>query len=387
MITARVNRWIVLVVVLLAHGAALANALPAVRTMRVPDGGIQPQVVARGDVVHLLYFTGEPKAGDVQYARSADGGRTFGKAIRVNSEPGSAIAIGTIRGPRLAIGKGGRAHVAWMGSQRATARAPGNEVPMLYAHLNDTGDAFEAQRNLIAKHPGLDGGGTVVADDAGNVSVIWHAPAKPGSHDEAGRCVWAARSTDEGKTFAPERRVNDANTGVCACCGLVAFADEGGGLSVLYRGATERVHRDMHLVRLDAHMNPAGATVLDRLNVGVCVMSTAAILRTPKSFLAAWEGQGEVFYGPIDGARPLAAPTAPAGDGKNRKHPRLAVNEAGQMLLVWTEETGWNRGGSVAWQVLDEQLKPIGRAGRAEGLPVWGTAAAFPTPDGFTVVY
>ena len=59
------------------------------------------------------------------------------------------------------------------------------------------------------------------------------------------------------------------------------------------------------------------------------------------------------------------------------------------MLLVWTEDTAWNRGGSVAWQLLDDRLEPIPSAsGHADGLPVWGTAAVFPTRDGaFTIVY
>jgi hypothetical protein len=366
---------------------ARGGSPPIVRTMRVPDGGIQPQVVARGDVVHLLYVTGDPKAADVRYARSIDGGRSFGESIRVNSEPGSAIAIGTVRGPRLAVGKNGRVHVAWMGSSRAAPKGPGNAVPMLYARMTDAGETFEPQRNVIAEHAGLDGGGTVAADRDGNVYVVWHAPAKPGDHDEQGRVVWVARSTDDGKTFAAERRANAADTGVCACCGLDAVADDD-SLLVLYRSANERVHRDMHLLRMNATNGQVEAGVLDRLNVGVCVMSTAAMVRTSGPLVAAWEGRGEVFYGALDATRLTASSTAPPGDGKNRKHPRLAVNAAGQALLVWTEDTAWNRGGTIGWQLLDEQLKPLGPAGRADGLPAWGTAAPFATRDGgFAIVY
>jgi len=158
---------------------------------------------------------------------------------------------------------------------------------------------------------------------------------------------------------------------------------------VFYRSATERVHRDMRLAVLNEQLKPVWQEVLDRLVIGTCVMSTAAIVRTSRGPLAAWEGHGEVFYTPLEGIhvrRP--APQSPPGKGKNRKHPRVAAHETGPILLVWTEDTAWNRGGSVAWQLLDEQLKPIGPAGRAEGLPVWGTAAAFPNGEGgFTIVY
>ena len=42
--------------------------------LRVPNHGIQPQVAVDAEgTVHLLYFKGDPGAGDVFYARSKDG--------------------------------------------------------------------------------------------------------------------------------------------------------------------------------------------------------------------------------------------------------------------------------------------------------------------------
>src|SRR5262249_17764329 len=70
---------------------------------RCPNGGIQPEAAidSRG-VLHPLYFPGEPAGGDLFYVRSTDFGATFSPAVRVNSQPGSAIATGTIRGGQLA---------------------------------------------------------------------------------------------------------------------------------------------------------------------------------------------------------------------------------------------------------------------------------------------
>jgi hypothetical protein len=57
------------------------------------------------------------------------------------------------------------------------------------------------------------------------------------------------------------------------------------------------------------------------------------------------------------------------------------------MLLAWTEGTGWAKGGSVAWQVIGSDGS-AGAAGRAEGVPVWGSIAAIAERDGtFTVIY
>lgn len=90
-----------------------------VRLLRVPEGGLQPQVVTddRGDL-HLIYYGGDAHHGNLFYVRSSDHGATFSPAIPVN-RPGSAIAAGTIRGAQLALGKAGRVHVAWNGSNEA----------------------------------------------------------------------------------------------------------------------------------------------------------------------------------------------------------------------------------------------------------------------------
>ena len=59
---------------------------------------------------------------------------------------------------------------------------------MLFTRLNDSGTAFEPERNLIQKAYGLDGGGTLAADDQGHVYVFWHAPI-PGTTGEQNRRV------------------------------------------------------------------------------------------------------------------------------------------------------------------------------------------------------
>src|SRR5438874_402867 len=135
---------------------------PKVKLVRVPDGGIQPQVaVDERGTVHLLFYKGPEAGGDLFYVRSGDGGATWSAPVRVNSQSGSAMAIGTIRGGHIAVGKNGRVHVAWMGAKGALPKPPGTKAPpMLYARLNDAGTAFEPQKNVISQRVGLDGGGS-----------------------------------------------------------------------------------------------------------------------------------------------------------------------------------------------------------------------------------
>src|SRR5262245_33503746 len=77
------------------HAQERAAGTPSEKVvrLRVPNGGIQPQtLVDDKGTVHLIYLAGDPRTADVFYARSADGTH-FSQPLRVNSRPGSAIAI------------------------------------------------------------------------------------------------------------------------------------------------------------------------------------------------------------------------------------------------------------------------------------------------------
>src|SRR5439155_6942543 len=143
--------------------------------------------------------------------------------------------IGTIRGAQLALGKGGRIHVVWFGSdQSEPAGGRSRGAPLLYSRLNDRGTAFEPARNLMQFTAALDGGPSIAADAEGNVYAAWHG--QDGSSDgEAARRLWVARSTEEGKSFSREVPAWAEPTGACACCGARAYADRRGLVYILYR--------------------------------------------------------------------------------------------------------------------------------------------------------
>jgi len=224
----------------------------SVKLIPTPEGGIQPQaaVDAKG-VVHLIYFKGDPKGGDIYYVRREPGAEQFSSPIQVNRQPHTAMALGTIRGAQLAVGRNGRVHVAWDGMGEGVAAMPGNakeQHPLLYTRLNDTGTAFEPERNVITYAYGLDGGSSVAADSQGKVYVTWHAAQPGNTNGEGGRAVFVARSADEGKTFQRETLATPKPTGACACCGMRAFADSRGDVFAFYRAAHEMTNRDETLL-------------------------------------------------------------------------------------------------------------------------------------------
>jgi len=358
---------------------------PPVNVVRLPTGGIQPQIaVDAGGGVHVVYFAGEPANGDLFYARLTNG--VFSTPIRVNSISGSAIATGTVRGARLAIGRDGWVHVAWNGSGRVSSKPGG--MPMMYTRMGLASTAFEPQRNLVQLTSGVDGGGALVADRRGNVYAGWHA-GPPDSKGESDRRVWLRVSGDDGKTFATERAISSVETGACGCCGMDGLADDRGNLYFLYRSARELINRDSYLLASTDAGRTFRSVLLQPWGVGACPMSTYDLTGRDGVVLAAWETGGQVQFARVNAeTRSPVTIVTPPGTSKLRRHPSLAINARGDVLMSWSEGTGWQKGGAVAWQVFDATGRAMGEAGRAEGVPVWGLTAAFSKADnGFTIVY
>lgn len=362
--------------------AAYETAEPrsSVALVRVPNGGIQAQVIAAEDgTLHLLYFSGDPKHGDLFYVKSSDYGSKWSAPIRANSTAGSAIAVGTIRGGQLAMGRNGRIHVAWNGS------SPSNAAPMLYSRLKADGTAFEPERNLMTRTFGLDGGGSVAADSSGNVYVAWHGKTAGAAEGEAGRQVWIAVSHNDGATFDAEKPAWQEPTGACGCCGMALFAARDGAIRALYRSATENVHRDIFLLTSFDHARSFEGRRLHPWEINACPMSSMAFAEGAGMVAGAWETGGQVYFENL--TKSNAVPVSGPGEGKGRKHPRIAITPNGEILTVWTEGTGWQRGGSLAWQMFDSTGKAIGAMHTQAGVPAWSFAAVVAKPGGFVIVY
>ncbi|HEU4752256.1 MAG TPA: sialidase family protein [Armatimonadota bacterium] len=246
----------------LAPASAQAASPPSARRvelLKTPNGGIQPQAVLDGrGILHLVYLKGTPGACDVFYQRRPVAGGEWSEPLRVNRIPGSAVAVGTIRGAQLAVGRDGRVHVLWAGSTQTVKDSP-RGMPLFYSRLDDAGKAFEPERNLMQFTMNLDGGGSIAADAAGSVYVAFHA-AEQKMGGEGARRLFLARSRDDGKSWTREVAVNPEPTGACPCCSTKAFVDARGALYVLYRSAQDKTDRGMVLLTSADH----GTTFISR---------------------------------------------------------------------------------------------------------------------------
>jgi len=355
---------------------------------RAPDDGIQPKLIVDGDGdgdLHLGTFHGDPKGGDYRYRTRSAGADAWSEPVRVNSQAGSVIAIGTVRGPDLALGRDGWVHAAWMGSQAARPRGPEGGAPMLSARAQD-GGGFSEQRNLASRFGGLDGGGAVAADAEGNVWVVWHGHGA--EKGERARRVFVAHSGDDGGRFADERPVEPEPKGACACCGISAGSPAGGELAILYRTAFDGgAQRDLHLLLGATDRRRFSAAPVSRWRISGCPMSTSDITPAAGTTAVAWQEEDRVYASLLNDGR-LERPLVAPGEGKARKHPAAAVDDDGNLCLVWTEGTAWKKGGHVVWQVFAADGAAVADTrGRRKDLPVWSRPTVAATGEGFLILY
>jgi hypothetical protein len=270
--------------------------------------------------------------------------------------------------------------VAWHSSPAVTDGAI-QPAPMEYSRLGARAGTFEPARAIGQHLKGMDGD-AIAADDRGNVYIVWHGAGEIAG--EAHRRVYAAQSHDDGAHFDPDRAITNAG-GACGCCGLRAAIDGRDRLDVLYRAATDDVHRDTSWVSV----GPDGASVpvlLQPWELRACPMSLFALARDGGHLVAAWETAQQIYTATLDPDRMTASsPRAMGGTGV-RRLPSVAVNDAGDRLIAWTEGTAWARGGTVAWELQNRQGAVIASASSAGAVPVWGTVAAVALPDGSFVI-
>jgi hypothetical protein len=163
------------------------------------------------------------------------------------------------------------------------------------------------------------------------------------------------------------------------------FIDSQSVLRILYRSATANVHRDIYLLTSPRESRAFEGRKLDTWNVNACPMTSMDFAQAGEKIEGAWETGGQVFFENLTTTNPSRI-SAPEG-GKNHKHPRLAIAPNGETLLAWTEDTGWNRGGSLAWQLYDDSGKPQGKKCTVAGVPAWSFGAAVAKPGGFLLLY
>jgi hypothetical protein len=323
-----------------------------VTTVAVPGGG--KPVVAKTDKVGAIHLLYESEDGP-KYAKSSDSGLTFGPPMFVVGE-----------GPRtegleysawdLAVGKGGRVHVA-MSTNAWKLKLPQEEWGYFYASLDPGASAFSPARN-INKKPSE--GFSLAADDKGNITACWLSDK-----------LYANVSRDNGETFAPYVEI-DRTYNPCNCCTTSAAYGEDGRLAVLYREETGN-NRDMYLVLWDQDN-----CRMTRKRVGKtpwkidgCPMTYYTVTSERGRFVAVWPTKGQIYFARLDGEGipSKQAEIKTAGSSGMRTGVLALTAPDGSTLVAWKKD------GETGWQLYDVEGQPSGPPGSVKS-PGNGVAGA-----------
>lgn len=146
-----------------------------------------------------IVFSGGSHGGDIFFARSTDGGRTFSDPLNLSTDPaGSGKGRLTARlwhngSLDLAAGPGGAVYAAWTDY----------EGPLWFSRSGDGGRTFSPPVRLGGDPAGPARGPGLAVDGAGAVYLAWTAG------EARAAAVRVARSTDEGRSFGPPLAVGD----------------------------------------------------------------------------------------------------------------------------------------------------------------------------------
>jgi hypothetical protein len=262
---------------------------PAVRVTRVPEkidanGEARPKIATDGAGRVFVSWTrkgAQPYTGDVRFARSTDGGRTFGPPVTVNDD---GLPTGH-RFDALSVGPSGEVLLAWV-DKRDLERAKG------------AGQAYD------------------------------------------GAAIYSAVSRDGGRTFAKNAKLRD---NACECCRLAVARDGTGKAVVLWRDILPGGIRDHSLAVLGDSPRPARAT-FDGWKVNACPHHGPSLAIADGAWHLAWftaEGKngGGLFYArSLDGGATYGEPRrlAPASGASH-----AYVLAAGAVVdVVWKESRG-----------------------------------------------
>jgi len=364
---------------------------PSVNLEKTPHGGIQPQaIVDAGGTLHLLYYKGQPREGDLFYVTRSKGQKGFSSPLKVNNIEGSACCIGSIFRARMAIGRDGIVHVLWNGSfgfvrkkweKKGKERSPEEFTYLFYTRLADDGKSFKKQVNLNRNTYGLDGNGSISVDPNGVINVFWHANIK----DRTDRMAFMVQSTNKGKSFSKETPVTRRPLGVCECCTMEAFTSSTGRTYVAYRTA-EKTGRDVVIFSPTTQDGRFNEVHRHPWKVFICPASTFAFAEDNRRVYAAWETKSHVYVKDMLSEAPARKVSS---SSKNGKYPSLAINAKGDRLTTWSTETGWGKGGYIQFQVTNRDGVLTAKSDRPKHFPAaysFSSACALSTGD-FVVFY
>jgi hypothetical protein len=281
---------------------------------------------------------------------SADMGKTFSKAVRVNPTPQKIGADGEAR-PKIAVSPEGNIYLTWTEAlkkpfsgyiwfARSVDGGRSFEKPYL-AHQ----DRAEITHRFDSLNVAPDGGITVTWVDKRDLMA-----AKAAGKPYEGAAIYYAVSGNQGASFAPEQKLADSS---CECCRIALTNKPDGTVAAMWRHifqGSERDHMMAEIPQAGQVPQPRRAT-FGRWKINGCPHHGAALASGGEGkgwwgYHMAWSDGGNdesgkdatLFYALMDGKAWVSSPPRKFGNMAHQAgHPAL-LSLAGKVYLVWREQ-------------------------------------------------
>lgn len=368
------------------HAAPVVVSTPDQKAL-APDVAVGP----KGEIAVLWLAKGDPdsaaaKAAEAERAQmghshqssmnlyvavSTDGGATFGEPVHVNH--GDDVWGFAVSRPRIAFGPTGTLHVAYPANEHQ-AKLDKAILMTHYTRSTDGGRTFEAPRRVSTVTDSdlsgvIHGGfasvaafGTMGVAPNGDVYIAW-IDTRNMKADSSTGSVYAAVSTDDGRTFAVDRMM--VADGVCPCCQLSIAFDGKSRPYLGSRSVTGDNLRSSTVARADGHGGPFGPRIATggapwHLN-GCPLKPTVLVVRGDTVYTAAHNGAekppGVMLAASHDGGASFDAPRAVQPDALVTDAPAIALTRDGAMIAWHAKVDGPRR---VYYRALDARGAFVG---------------------------
>ncbi|MFY9555156.1 MAG: sialidase family protein, partial [Blastocatellia bacterium] len=171
--------------------------------------------------------------GDIRFARSTDKGKTFSRAITLNSDGGEKPAGHAFQA--IDVGRDGRVYVTWIDERNKGAGDRGAEIWL--ASSSDRGKTFSRDRRVLSDVCECCRT-NIQIDSAGRLFLSYRTVPSSGPMY---RDIIVARSDDAGKTFQTTRVSSDGwDVNACPVTGPALCIDSRDRVTVLWFSGDER---------------------------------------------------------------------------------------------------------------------------------------------------
>ncbi len=277
------------------------------------------------------------------HARSEDRGSTFSPGVRVTQAPEPIDANGDAR-PKVAIGQDGEVFVAWTrtgtrpytGDIRFARSMDGGRTFSAPRVINDDGLAIGHRFETLA------------VNALGDVFLVWIDKrdldaAQAAKEEYAGAALYYSWSTDAGHTFTANTKIKD---NICECCRIAVEFEEGRWPVLMWRDVLEGSIRDHRVLRFLSRdeILPFGRVAVDNWQVEACPHHGPGLaIDSEGTYHAVWatgdspRGPGSFYAQSPDGGRTFSEPT-PIGSPETLGHADV-VALGRRVAVAWKQRS------------------------------------------------